>query len=239
MPFLDADGAPLSGLGLRYLGGRDFSVQQPFRWVDPRDGAGYEVPAGERTDLASVPPFLWGLVASYGRQTLPAILHDTLAHRADHAPPPSRYAVRRDADLRFRRALVESGVTALRARTMWTAVAIDRELRLRTPLGVLLAVQALASIAAIVAGVVLAGLGQPWALLLLAAPAVLALPWWRDAGLALCAGYLGALYLPLVAAAGLASGIEYLVALAVWLVGGRPGPVPHPGPTLRAPGGGA
>jgi hypothetical protein len=236
MPFLDADDAPLTGVGLRYLGDLAFTVEQPFRWVDPRDGAEYDVPAGEATDLASVPPFLWGLVASYGRQTLPSILHDTLSQRADHAPAASRYAVRRDADLRFRRALVESGVTVLRARTMWTVVALNRELRFRTPLGVLLAVQAIVSIAAIVGGVALAGaLRDPWWLLLLPAPAVLAIPWWRDAGLVLCAAYLGALYLPLIAAAALASGIEYLVALVVWLAEGRPGPTPHPGPTLRGP----
>lgn len=237
MPFLDADGAPLTGLGLRYLGGLDFTVEQPIRWVDPRDGAGYDIPAGQRTDLASVPPFLWGLVASYGRQTLPAILHDTLSHRADDAPAASRYAVRRDADLRFRRALVESGVTVLRARTMWTVVALNREVRFRTALGVLLAVQAIVSITAIVGGVALAAaLGDPRWLLLLPAPAVLAIPWWRDAGLVLCCGYLGALYLPLVTAAVLASGVEYLVSLVVWLAQGRPGPTPHPGPTLRTPG---
>jgi len=240
MPFLDPDGVPLAGLGLRYLRELEFTVEQPFRWVDPRDGAEYDVPAGERTDLASVPPFLWGLVASYGRQTLPSILHDALARRAANAPPASRYAERRDADLRFRRALVESGVTVLRARTMWTVVALDRELRFRTPLGVLLAVQALLSIAAIVGGVVVAAaLGDPRWLLLLPAPAVVAILWWRDAGLVLCCAYLGALYLPLIATAALASALEYLIALIVWLAQGRPGPTPHPGPTLGAPGGGA
>ena len=233
MPFLDAEGAPLTGLGLRYLGERTFVVEQPFRWVDPRDGAGYDVPAGVVTDLASVPPFLWGLVASYGRQTLPAILHDTLSHRADHAPAGQGGAVRRDADLRFRRALVESGVTVLRARTMWTAVALDRWARFGMPLALLLFAQAILSIAAIVVGVVLEGLGHPVWLVLLAAPAVLAAPWGRDAELVLCAAYLGALYLPLIAAAALASVIEYLVALVVWLAEGRPGPTPHPGPTLR------
>jgi len=236
MPFLAADGAPLGSLPLRYLGGGGFEVQQAFRWVDPRDGASYDIPAGQPTDLASVPPFLWGLVASYGRQTLPAILHDALSERADHAPAGTGNAVRRDADLRFRRALVESGVTVLRARTMWAAVSLNRYAVFRLPLGLLLFAQMIVSIAAIVGAVVLAALGHPWWLLLLAAPAALAIPWGGDAGLAVSAAYLGALYLPLVAAAALASGVEYLVALAVWLAEGRPGPAPHPGPMLRARG---
>jgi hypothetical protein len=237
MPFLDADGAPLGSLALRYVGGRDFVVEQPFRWVDPRDGADYDLPSGQETDLASVPPFLWGLVASYGHQTLPAILHDALSRRADHAPSGTGNAIRRDADLRFRRALIESGVTALRARTMWTAVALNRYAVFRMPLALLLFAQAIASIAAIVGAFVLVGLGHPWWLLLVAAPAVLALPWGPDAGLVLSAAYLGALYLPLVVGAALASGVEYLVALAVWLVDGRRGPTPRPGPTVRAPAG--
>jgi hypothetical protein len=235
MPFLDAHGSPLGSLDLRYLRGIDFEVEQAFRWTDPHDGAVFDVPVGHRTDIASVPPFLWGLVASYGRQTLPSILHDHLSDLADHAPASSRDAVRRDADLRFRRALVESGVTVLRARTMWTAVALNRYARFRMPLALLLFAQAIASIVAIVGAVVLAALGHPWWLLLLPAPAVLAVPWWRDADLALCAAYLGALYLPLIAGAALASGIEYLVALIVWIAEGRPGPTPHPGPTLLPP----
>jgi len=235
MPFLDPDGAPLPSLALRYLGGRRFRVEQAFRWVDPRDGASYDVPAGQGTDLASVPPFLWGLVASYGRQALPAILHDTLSDRADHAPAGTRDAVRRDADLRFRRALIESGVTVLRARTMWTAVALNRYAVFRMPLAVLLFAQAIVSIAAIVGGVVLAALGHPWWLLLVPAPAVPALVWGRDADLALCAAYLGALYLPLVVTAAISSGVEYLVAVVAWIATGRRGPTPHPGPLLRAP----
>jgi hypothetical protein len=236
MPFLDADGAPLTGLALRSLGGRAFVVEQPFRWVDPRDGAAYDVPSGQRTDLASVPPFLWGLVASYGRQTLPSILHDTLSDRADHAPAGTGDAIRRDADIRFRRALVESGVTILRARTMWTVVALNRYAVFRTPLAVFLFPQAVLSVAAIIAGVALAILGMPWWLcaVLLVAPAVLALPWGRDAPVALCAAYLGALYLPLIAGAAIASGVEYLVALVVFVATGARGPAPHPGPTLRS-----
>jgi hypothetical protein len=38
----------------------------------------YFVAKGIDTDLASVPPFLWGVIASYGHHTLPAILHDVL-----------------------------------------------------------------------------------------------------------------------------------------------------------------
>src|SRR5262245_9192911 len=39
--------------------------------IPPTDGGG-------KTDLASVPPFMWWLVASYGNHTRAALLHDAL-----------------------------------------------------------------------------------------------------------------------------------------------------------------
>ncbi len=48
-----------------------------FRYVLP-DGTARVVPSGFCTDLASVPWFFWWLVASYGRHTRAALVHDTL-----------------------------------------------------------------------------------------------------------------------------------------------------------------
>ena len=61
---------------------------------------------GNATDLASVPWFLWWFISSHGRHTLAALLHDHLL-----ADPQ---VDRREADLVFREALEESGVSWVR-----------------------------------------------------------------------------------------------------------------------------
>lgn len=245
MPFVDSAGAPLDGVELRYRPAsvRLFQLEQGFAWIDPRDGSRTDIPAHDlsrpatephnSTDLASVPPFLWGLVASYGHQTLPAILHDALSDRADEAPRAQQLAVRRAADDAFRVALRESGVAPLRAAAMWTAVSIQRYVRFRPPLGALLIIQVVLGALAVIAAVVLGVLGHPLLLLIGLAPALLGLAWWRTAPVPIAGAYLGALYSPLIVSAALASAIEYLIDLVAFLVGGARGPAPRPGPTLR------
>ncbi|MEP6842197.1 MAG: DUF1353 domain-containing protein [Pseudolysinimonas sp.] len=247
MPFIDKTGAPLDGVHLLYRPTegdlRLFQLEHGFAWIDPRDGSRTEIRAHDvtrpatdphnATDLASVPAFLWGLVASYGHQTLPAILHDALSDRADEAPAPRQIAVRRAADDAFRVALRESGVTTLRATTMWAAVSIQRYLRFRLPLGVLLVAQVALGALAVITAVVLGVLGHPLLLLIGLAPAALALPWGRTAPLVIASSYLVALYSPLIISAALSSAIEYLIALVVFLLSGLRGAPPHPGPTLR------
>jgi len=246
MPFIDSTGAPLDGVHLLYRPTPDvrlFQLEQGFAWIDPRDGSRTEIPAHDvtrpptdphnSTDLASVPAFLWGLVASYGHQTLPAILHDALSDRADETPPAQQFAVRRAADDAFRVALRESGVTTLRATTMWTVVAIQGWTRFRTPRGVLMVIQVVLGALAVIAAIVLGALGHPLLLLIGLAPAVLALLWGRTALLVIAGSYLGALYAPLIVAAAVSSAVEYLIALVGFLVGGRRGASPEPGPTLR------
>jgi hypothetical protein len=84
------------------------------------------VPRGMTTDLATVPAFLWGVVASYGRQTLPAILHDELCYAAARPgqPAPYRRRARREADAIFREALAVAGTGPVRRWLMWTGVRI-------------------------------------------------------------------------------------------------------------------
>jgi len=245
MPFIDSTGAPVDGVHLLYRPAavRLFQLEQGFAWIDPRDGSRTDIPAHDltrpptdphnSTDLASVPAFLWGLVASYGHQTLPAILHDALSDRADEAAPADRFAVRRAADDAFRVALRESGVTTLRATTMWAVVSMQRYLRFRTALGVVLVAQVVLGGLAVIAAVVLGLLGHPLLLLLALAPAVLALAWGRDAPVVIASSYLGALYSPLIVTAAIASAIEYLIALVVFVITGLRGALPRPGPTLR------
>jgi hypothetical protein len=246
MPFFTAEGQPLDRVSLLYRvpyrNGREFQLERGFVWVDPRDGAQVPVPAHDvsrpplphnGTDLASVPPFLWGLVASYGHQTLPAILHDSQSDAADLLPADERLGARRIADDRFRVALRESGVTTLRATSMWAFVSINRYFAHALGRAILLTAQVALGAVVIVAAVVLAILGHPLWLLLLVVPLVFAVPWWRNAEVVIAATYLGALYSPLVVAAALSSAVEYLTALIVWAGGGFRGATPRPGPTLR------
>jgi hypothetical protein len=78
------------------------------------------------TDLASVPHVFWSLIASYGRQTAAALLHDQEATRAGTLTPAQAVIDERHwIDLMFQRALREQGIPRLRARLMWALVSIQ------------------------------------------------------------------------------------------------------------------
>jgi Protein of unknown function (DUF1353) len=123
MPFLDANGVPPAHIKLEQLRDPDgqlsayFDVLEPFEYRDDRLGTTVLVPAhGEPTDLASVPWVLWWLIATYGRHTGAAIVHDTLV--VDRMAREERVR----ADTIFFHALEESGNNWLRHRLMWAAV---------------------------------------------------------------------------------------------------------------------
>lgn len=113
-----------------------FEVLQEFGHTDQRpdgrDAAGPTwsraavdnvVPVGFVTDLASVPELLWGVIASYGRQTLPAVLHDLHYRNASAAgSAPEARRQRRVADVLFRATLRENGAGPVRKWMMWAAV---------------------------------------------------------------------------------------------------------------------
>lgn len=245
MPFTDRDGSELQRVPLVYRLGRDFQVAEPFCWRDPRDSSRVlTIPAhdltqppgeGNSTDFASVPPFLWGLIASFGKQTLPAVLHDSLTNDARLAPADQRLALRRTADEDFRVSLIDSGVHQLRARVMWASVGMERYARYAGALGIAIIAQLGLGVLAVIGAVVLGILANPFWVLLAAAPAIAALAWGKNSDLVLAATYLGALYAPLVAAAFVGSRLEQLLAVSVWVGSGTPGPVPKAEPTLRWP----
>nr|WP_221333727.1 DUF1353 domain-containing protein [Nocardia transvalensis] len=87
-------------------------VREPIEYRGDRDV--FVVPAGFRTDFASVPRALVWLVPRYGVFTKAAILHDYLSRDAD--------VTRADADGLFRRALHEEGVSVPQRWMMWAAV---------------------------------------------------------------------------------------------------------------------
>ena len=135
MPFLTDDGRPLDELLLaqRPADGYRFEVRDGFVYDDPVGGRQYRVPAkavptsgppsplGARehgvTDLASVPMWLWSFIASYGRQSAPAVLHDERSRDAAELDDPRTAREQRVEDDRvFRTALREQRVPLLRAR---------------------------------------------------------------------------------------------------------------------------
>lgn len=78
----------------------------------------FVVPAGFRTDFATVPrPVTW-LIPRFGAYTLAAILHDWLVTEGLR----TRAVTSRQADGIFRRVLRESGVPVLRRWLMWAGV---------------------------------------------------------------------------------------------------------------------
>ncbi|TQO20824.1 uncharacterized protein DUF1353 [Rhodoglobus vestalii] len=245
MPFTDRHGNELRSLPLIYRLGRDFQVAEAFCWRDPREGGPVlEIPAhnpqlpptdGNGTDFASVPPFLWGLIASYGTQTLPAILHDALANQARLVPAAQRLDLRRIADETFRVALVESGLHQMRARVMWAAVGMERYARYAGALGAAIIAQLSIGVLLVMGSVALGILAHPLWLLLALAPALAAALWGKNMDLVVTATYLGALYAPLVAGAFIGSRLEQFLAFIIWVGTGTPGPAPQAEPTLRWP----
>ncbi|MBF6071205.1 DUF1353 domain-containing protein [Nocardia farcinica] len=108
MPFVG------SGSTVEEIDGTFWRLAQPLVYR----GASQEftVPAGFRTDFASVPRALVWLIPRYGAYTRAAILHDYL-----RAGAVVRAA---DADGIFRRSLREFGVSVPRRWMMWAAVRV-------------------------------------------------------------------------------------------------------------------
>lgn len=239
MPFERDDGTPLEAIELaqRPADADRFEVREGIVYVDPLTGRRYRAPAaGERplphgvTDLASVPSPLWGMIASYGRQSAPAILHDERSRvAAALGDRRAALAQRREDDRVFRTALREQGVPRLRSRLMWAWVSADREREFGGALGWLLLGQVGLGVLLEVAAVVLGVVAGPWWLALAVVPAVAALPWGRMAPLVLVLTYSLAAFGPLIVLQLAALVAFRVVEAAVELVtGGDPASVVRP-----------
>ncbi|MFC9918192.1 DUF1353 domain-containing protein [Agromyces binzhouensis] len=230
MPFLREDGGPLDELPLaqRPADGYRFALRAPIVYVDDPSGRRYRAPAaGEGpppvgiTDLASVPTPLWGLIASYGRQSAPAVLHDAQSiAAAELDDDAAALAQRREDDDVFHRALREQGVPVLRARLMWAWVSADRERTYAGWRGWLLLAQVALGVVAVVAAIVLAVVAHPAWLLLAVVPAVAALAWGGLARLVIALTYPLALLGPVLLVQLLAVGVFRVVEAIVELVAG-------------------
>lgn len=236
MPFLTDDGRPLDELLLaeRPADGYRFDLRAGFAYEDPVSGRRYPVRRGRVTDLASVPMSLWGFIASYGRQSAPAVLHDDRSVvAAELGDRRAALALRREDDRVFRTALREQGVPLLRAWLMWGWVAADREREFGGAAGAVFMVQAVVG-ALVVVGASVAAFWQPAVLVLALLPALAALLWRGLAPLMLLLNYSSAVLAPLIALHLVALAPFRIIEAIVELVtGGDPAGVLRP--TLRPP----
>jgi hypothetical protein len=244
MPFISADGSPLTSIELGQVPPTDyrFQLRQAVGYQEPGTDAVYWAPPhipsdapadGNRTDIASVPQFLWSFIASYGRQSAPAVVHD---HRAVLAlsldDDAAALAQRREDDRVFLVGLREQRVPALRSSLMWAWVSVERYLRHAPGRAVLLLLQVALSVAVILVGCVLAITAGPAWLLLLLVPLAAAFLWGSQWRLLVVLSYGSALLLPLVLLHLLAVLPFRLAEFVVELVrGGHPTEVFRP--TLR------
>ena len=103
-------------LSVRRASDQLWEVLEPLVYHGNRDT--FVVPAGFRTDFASVPRLVVWLIPRFGRYTLAAVLHDWLVTTGLDSGAVSS----RDADGLFRRVLREQGVPPLRRWLMWAGV---------------------------------------------------------------------------------------------------------------------
>lgn len=242
MPFATPQGRRLDRIALIQRAPGTFQLVQPFTYLEAGRPEAERItvrahdearPAkgSNATDLASVPPFLWGLIASHGRHTAPALLHDQLWWEALNPDPRIWIEQRREADRLFRVSLREIGTTPLRTAILWAAVSFERYWGPRKWRTILMAAHVVLAIGAFWVGVLglLGWLGL--ALIPVAAAAVLL--WRRDAApVAILAG-VGVVFLPVVAAAFLGQYLLIALELAGWRLGGRRGAMPKSGPLGR------
>jgi len=114
----DAAGVPFDSppLTVRRASDQLWEVVEPQAYRGARDT--FVVPAGFRTDFASVPRVLVWLFPRFGRYTMAAVLHDWLVTVGISSGAVSS----RDADGLFRRVLREEDVPPVRRWLMWTGV---------------------------------------------------------------------------------------------------------------------
>ena len=104
--------------GELYLVAEDYEV-----YVECKDYKGkIIVPAGFRTDLASVPKALWSIIPNSGKHTFAAVAHDYLYANNRKSSNGIFDFSRANCDEIFYNKMRHYQVGKLKARTMWLAV---------------------------------------------------------------------------------------------------------------------
>jgi len=98
--------------------GESWELVEPFEYyIDEPDGEKIVVPAGFRTDFASIPRFAWSIIGSpWGKYGKAAVIHDYGYFKTLYT--------RKKVDRIFLEAMKTLGVGWLKRRTMWLAVRI-------------------------------------------------------------------------------------------------------------------
>ncbi|MGW6441674.1 DUF1353 domain-containing protein [Lentzea sp. NPDC055074] len=175
------------------------------------------------TDLASVPSFLWGVLASYGPHLMPALLHDQRCEDvrlAKEAGEGDLFLLRGKADYEFRKALAESGVGRVRRRVFWAGVAFGKYLAYGRLRGLLLLAPHVGIGIAAQVGLVLSLAGHGWLglerrdfALVLALSLLASAAWWRDWSLPFTAILIGPLLVSLIV-------VTYVVTSIIFITDG-------------------
>lgn len=105
-------------LDLRHIGERQFELTKVLIYRDSR-GVLWEVPAGFKTDLASVPRIAWYLFPPSGDYAAAAALHDYLT-----AMLPKIKLSQKVADSLFLEAMKTAGTSALRRYPIYWSVRV-------------------------------------------------------------------------------------------------------------------
>jgi len=163
MPFSGPGGVGKARVQLEQISPKRFKLLRGFRYEPEVGGAHYEVTpeALESTDLTSVPFLFRWFVNSYGRHTLPSLLHDCLVRgdcaQAVTGPPGTSPPTRSEADHIFLEALRAEETPWIRRRLIWSAVTFSTRFShsgpLSTTLMILWILGAVAGTALFVAGV--------------------------------------------------------------------------------------
>lgn len=184
MPFTTSSGGGLTRIHLAQVvdDPRYFQLQQEVVYREREGAIVYRAPVqhgepnregGTVTDLASVPHVLWSFIASYGRQSLPAIVHDRQSYLADGLEPRRALRFRKEVDRIFREGLREQKVPLFRAWLMWAFVSLERYWRYSPWIAVVLIGQLVVGVAAAYVAGWAAIVGIPVLMVLLAIPVVL------------------------------------------------------------------
>jgi hypothetical protein len=108
----------LTTLSVKHIDGKQWQVRQPLLWTGSRQVI--IIRAGFETDFASIPIVLRWVLDNAGANSEAAVLHDAVWRESKRGPDARIDPA--DADGMFRRALRETGATALTRGLMWVGV---------------------------------------------------------------------------------------------------------------------
>lgn len=93
---------------------KDYSKPDRFEVAQDVDveifGRNFTIPAGYKTDFASVPQFLWGIFPPHGLAAIPSLIHDFMYDNRVFADELGDENARRLADVLFLNNMTDCGV---------------------------------------------------------------------------------------------------------------------------------